>query len=184
MVVSDYRTQLNKVKTAMMISKLMEETKGRFNENELKAIAQRQWYENDNVLIPIVDLDIEIVVCETVEEFAEKVTLERSGVEHSWAGEDTFTQYGDWIVGSDSSFGKNKNLVYSNNGTEQAPDTEYIEPHFNMEENQAALVKSESRYTFSDRRDYEERWSLYILVKGGELQINDKIKKIMEEFNI
>jgi hypothetical protein len=53
-----------------------------------------------------------------------------------------------------------------------------------MEENQAALVKSESRYTFSDRRDYEERWSLYILVKGGELQIDDRIKKIMEEFNI
>lgn len=183
-MVSDYRTQLNKIKTAMMISKLMEETKGCLNENELKTIAQRQWYENDSVLIPIVDLDIEIVVCETVEEFAKKVTLERSGVEHSWAGEDTFTQYGDWIVGSDSSFGKSKHLVYSNNGTEQSPDTEYIEPHFDMGMNQVALVKTESRYTFSDRRDYEERWNLYILLKGGELQVSDKIKRIMEEFNI
>lgn len=184
MVVTDYRTQLNKVKTGVLISKLMEKTKGFLSENELKTIAQRQWYESDTVLIPIVDLDIEIVVCETVEEFAEKVTLERSGVEHSWAGEDTFTQYGDWIVGSGSYFGKSKNLVYSNNGSEQAPDTECIEPYFNMGENQVALVKSESRYTFSDRRDYEERWNLYILMKDGELQIDDKVKKIMEEFNI
>jgi hypothetical protein len=53
-----------------------------------------------------------------------------------------------------------------------------------MEENQAALVKSESRYTFSDRRDYEENWNIYILLKGGELQIDDKIKRIMEDFNI
>jgi hypothetical protein len=53
-----------------------------------------------------------------------------------------------------------------------------------MEENQAALVKSESRYTFSDRRDYEESWNIYILLKGGELQIDDKIKRIMEDFNI
>ena len=111
-------------------------------------------------------------------------TVSRSGVEHSWAGEDTFTQYGDWIVGSDSSFGKSKHLVYSNNGTEQSPDTECIEPHFDMGMNQVALVKTESRYTFSDRRDYEERWNLYILLKGGELQVSDKIKRIMEEFNI
>jgi hypothetical protein len=37
---------------------------------------------------------------------------------------------------------------------------------------------------YHGRNDYEESWNIYILLKGGELQIDDKIKRIMEDFNI
>ena len=180
MVVS-FRESLEKVQIALLINRLIQETEGLSSE-EIEKIAKWKWFQYGGDNTPICQIPIDIKTCQTVEEFAEAATLTRKGVEHSWAGSNTYIELGDWIVGQ-GTFGFNKDLECTN-GHNSTFDRENVLPEFNMDHNNVILVQSEDKDDFNGRNYYEEKWTLYILLKEGQLQIDDKIKKIMEEFNI
>jgi hypothetical protein len=74
-------------------------------------------------------------------------------------------------------------MTYTN-GHQSSTDKENSPPDFHTDRHNAILIKTEDTESFNGRNDYEESWNIYILLKGGELQIDDKIKRIMEDFNI
>ena len=179
MVNTSYKESLKKISTALLMDRLIQETNGLSSE-EIEKIAKWNWYEKD-VLIPISSLTMDIKVC-TMEEFAEAATLAKTGTVHDWAGDSTLIQYGDWILG-EGTFGVHKNMTYTN-GHQSSTDKENSLPDFHTDRHNAILIKTEDTESFNGRNDYEESWNIYILLKGGELQIDDKIKRIMEDFNI
>jgi hypothetical protein len=181
MVTTSYKESLRKIRTALLVDRLIREGNGLSSE-EIEKVAKWNWYEHGGDTTPIDSLTMAIKMCQTVEEFAEAATLTRKGTEHEWAGENTFIEFGDWILGG-GTFGFDKDLERTN-GHNSSFEKENILPEFETTINNVILVKSEDKNDFNGRNDYEESWVIYILLKGGELKVDDKIKKIMEEFNI
>jgi hypothetical protein len=180
-MVTSYKESLKKISIASLVNRLLQEVNG-LSSDEIDKIAKRSWCGHGDTNTPICFLDVTIKVCQSVEEFAEAATLTRKGVEHEWAGENTEKQFGDWIFGG-GYFGFDKDLEHTN-GHNSCFNKANVLPEFYTDRNNAIIVKTESKNDFNGRDYYQEDWTIYILMKGGELKVDDKIKRIMEDFNI
>lgn len=126
-----------------------------------------------------------ISIVTSPDEFASKATFKGSGMEHSWAGEDTTKQNGDWIIG-DGTFGYDWDIGYSNNGSESDPDVRKEIPNFDASLAQVVLVKTVTVNTYNrSGGTSEEEWELVVYKPTGEqVKMTPLTEYIIKRFNL
>ena len=141
-----------------LIAKILKEADF-LSKKELGSIAD-QVYDGDFFVESIED----VVLHTNARSFAKAAKMKSTGMVHSWAGEDTLTQSGVWLLG-DGHLGFYKEIEYSDNGNlASSPEKETEEPEFSLDQNQAVLVRTVERDSYNGNNYYEESWALHILL--------------------
>lgn len=170
---------------AKFIQVLISKSQGKLGKPELEAIANHRWqlgYKYQDGLLEDFDLierQMTIIVHADAKSFAKAATLNHTGMTHSWAGDDTFDQYGNWIVG-DGEFGTHVDISHSNNGDVGSPETEDSPPNFDLTKTQVIAVKSVSHDSFNrESTVHEEEWNLHVLFKDSEFVVDPVVVEII-----
>jgi hypothetical protein len=170
----DFRQLTKTERKAKLIHALIGKTQGKLQREELETIVNHRWqlgYKYKEGLSEDLDLvgrQMSFVIHDNAKSFAKAATLQHTEARHSRAGKDTFSQYGNWIIG-DGKFGVNTHVSYSNNGEVGSPETEYSVPEFSVGLTQVIAVKSESYDSFNRSETFHEKiWELHILFKDSE----------------
>ena len=125
-----------------------------------------------------------IVVHTTAKSFGEAVILQYVGQTHSWAGEDTLRQCGNWILG-DGIFGYHENISHSENGDVGSAITSDSVPDFNLEQTQVVAVRSINLDSYNtNSSEIAEKWELHILFKNSEFAVDPVIAEIIDKFDL
>jgi len=171
---------------AKFIQALIGKTQGKLQKSQLDTVANHRWqlgYKYQDGLsedFDLVERQMTIIVYDDAREFAEAATLQHVGLTHSWAGEDTFDQYGNWIVG-DGEFGLHVNIQHSNNGDCGSPETDDTVPEFDLNKTQVIAVKSVTHDSFNPNSTvHEEEWMLHILFENTEYTVDPVIAEIIK----
>jgi len=164
---------------AKLIKVLMSKTQGKLSKQSLERIAN---YATDDQEL-IINTQMTISVHTDVKEFAGAVTLQDCGMEHSWAGSRTTTDFGYWIIGK-GKFGLNRYMEYSNNGNMSSPTIKKLDPEFNVDEIQCVYKRTDYRDSYNGNDKGETNYFLHILMPNSTMKIESEIQEIMNRFNI
>lgn len=180
--------QMSKVERKAKLVKVLIEKCPALSKPHLEAIANHRWgvvYRLELLEeFDLIEKQLKIVVHTSVKEFAEVAKLRRTGMVHSWAGESTTKQFGNWIVG-DGEFGLYVDMAYSNNGDIGSPESADIAPEFNLSQIQVIAVKTVEHDSFNRSESFnEEIWELHILLPNSEFNVDPVVFEIIQRFNL
>jgi len=163
------------------------------NKSQLEIIANWRWqigykykdgwaWDHD-----LIDNMMTIHIHDHARSFANAATLDDIAITHSWAGERTEIQYGNWIIGDETTeFGSHVDKAHSENGSMGTPETNDEEPEFDTEMTQVIVVKTVKHDSLSDQNAtfHNETWDLHIFLGKGNPPVDPELQSIISAFSL